>query len=78
MFLLTCKNFNFRFINKLKELMKNYQPPEDVNGPIDPFVAVMGKEYDEHCRLYGKGVSRKLLKNVNSGDTSYMVPGDLM
>ncbi|KAL4561515.1 hypothetical protein LXL04_033682 [Taraxacum kok-saghyz] len=25
-----CKMFNFHFLNKLKELMKNYQPPEDV------------------------------------------------
>ncbi|KAL4573558.1 hypothetical protein LXL04_020368 [Taraxacum kok-saghyz] len=69
---------SFARISEEMELMKNYQPPENVNGPVDPIVAVMGKEYEGHCRLYGKGVSRKLLKMVNSGDTSYIVPGDLM
>ncbi|KAL4573559.1 hypothetical protein LXL04_020369 [Taraxacum kok-saghyz] len=74
----TASPKRFARISEEMELMKNYQPPEDVNGPIDPVVAVMGKEYNGHCRLYGKGVSRKLLKKVNIGDTSYMVPGDLM
>lgn len=63
--------------NKIEQ-MKNYRLPEDENALVDPFVAIMGKEYDGHCRLYGKGVTRKLLKNVNGGSTSYMVPGDLM
>ncbi|KAL4583779.1 hypothetical protein LXL04_008362 [Taraxacum kok-saghyz] len=51
------------------ELMKTYQPPEGMTA-VDPFVAVMGKEHDGHCRLYGKGVTKTLLRKVNGGDTS--------
>lgn len=58
--------------------MKSYQPLEDGSGLVDPFVAVMGKEYDGHCRLYGKGVTKRLIKKINGSDTSYMLPGDLM
>ena len=69
----------------MKEKMKNYQAPEeedgggqDVSGPVDPFLAVMNKEYNGHRRLFGKGVTNKIIKKVNGGETSYMVPTELM
>lgn len=53
--------------------MKNYRPLEDGSGPVDPFLGVMPKEYDGHHRLYGRGVTNKILKKVNDSGTSYMV-----
>ncbi|KAL4568175.1 hypothetical protein LXL04_023781 [Taraxacum kok-saghyz] len=35
------------------EQMKNYKPSEDGSTSLDPFLAIMGNEYDEHRRLYG-------------------------
>ncbi|KAI3778817.1 hypothetical protein L2E82_08202 [Cichorium intybus] len=60
------------------EQMKNYKPLEDGSGPIDPFEATMGKEYDGHRRLYGRGVTNRLIKKVSGDGTSYMVPDQLM
>ena len=58
--------------------MKNYKPPEDGSVPVNPFLAVMSKEYDGHRRLVSRGVTNKLIKKVNGGETSYMVPRELM
>ncbi|PWA43320.1 transposase, Ptta/En/Spm [Artemisia annua] len=64
---------------RLIEQMKNYQAPnEDGIGPVDPFLAVMNKEYNGHRRLFGKGVTNKLIEKVNGGEASYMVPTELM
>ena len=63
----------------LKEQMKNYEAlEEDRSGPVDPFLVVMNKEYNGNRRLFGKGVTNKLIKKVNGGETSYMVPTELM
>nr|XP_043611982.1 uncharacterized protein LOC122583666 [Erigeron canadensis] len=61
------------------ELMKNYKPPEEEESvPQDPFLAVMNKEYDGHLRLYGKGVTKKLINKVSGGKGSYMVPREII
>ncbi|PWA86452.1 transposase, Ptta/En/Spm [Artemisia annua] len=63
----------------MKEEMKNYEAPEeDGSGPVDPFLVVMNKGYNGHLRLFRKGVNNKLIKKVNGGETSYMVPMELM
>ncbi|KAL4586571.1 hypothetical protein LXL04_011208 [Taraxacum kok-saghyz] len=38
----------------------------------------MGKEYDGHRRLYGKGVTNRLINKVSGNDTSYMLPREIM
>ncbi|GKC62802.1 hypothetical protein Tco_1095400 [Tanacetum coccineum] len=64
--------------------MKNYKAleedgsSEDGIASVDPFLAVMNKEYNGHRRHFGKGVTNKLIKKVNGGETSYMVPVKLM
>lgn len=58
--------------------MKNYMPSEeDISSRVDPFLAVMNKEYDGHRRLYGRSVTNKQIKKVSGGDKSYMVPSEL-
>ncbi|GKB98293.1 hypothetical protein Tco_0984430 [Tanacetum coccineum] len=49
--------------------MWNYNPPEHESAPAHPFLAVMNKEYDGHCRLFDRGVTNTLIKKVN-GDGS--------
>lgn len=63
--------------NKIEQ-MKNYKPLEDGSAPLDPFLATMGKEYDGHRRLFGRGVTNRLMNKVNGDGTSYMVPRELM
>ncbi|GJS44251.1 transposase, Ptta/En/Spm [Tanacetum coccineum] len=69
---------------RLIEQMKNYNAAkeggsgEDGGASVDPFLAVMNKEYNGHRRLFGRGVTNKLIKKVNGSETSYMVPGELM
>ena len=58
--------------------MKNYKPSEDGSTSVDPFLAIMGKEYDGHRRLYGKGVTNRLINKVSGNDTSYMLPREIM
>lgn len=64
----------------LKEQIKNYKPSEDgnVNSSIDPFLGVMSKEYDGHRRLFGRVVTNKLIKKMNGGETSCMVPKEFV
>ncbi|KAL4578409.1 hypothetical protein LXL04_014532 [Taraxacum kok-saghyz] len=59
------------------EQMKNYKPSEDGSTSVDPFLAIMGKEYDGHRRLYGKGVTNRLINKVSGNDTSYMLPREI-
>ncbi|GKB05449.1 hypothetical protein Tco_0833644 [Tanacetum coccineum] len=60
-----------------KEQMKNYKPPENESSPIDPFLAVMNKEYDGHRRLFcledenGQHVSESLKRFMNRKLLSY-------
>nr|GEX32150.1 hypothetical protein [Tanacetum cinerariifolium] len=68
----------------MKKQMKNYKAlEEDGSGEdgiafVDPFLAVMNKEYNGHRKLFGRGVTNKLLKKVNGGETSYTVPTKIM
>ncbi|KAL4579197.1 hypothetical protein LXL04_015335 [Taraxacum kok-saghyz] len=62
---------------KLEE-MKNYKPLEDESDVVDPYMVVMNKVNDGYCRLYGRGVTNRLIKKVGGGDTSYMIPETLM
>ncbi|GJW93864.1 hypothetical protein Tco_0173536 [Tanacetum coccineum] len=68
----------------MKEQMKNYNAAkedgsgEDGSAFEDHFLAVINKEYNGHRRLFGRGVTNKLIKKVNGSETSYMVPGELM
>ena len=58
--------------------MKGYKSPEDGSASVDPFMAVMNKERGGYRRLYGRGVTDTLIKKVDGGDTSYMIPSGLM
>ncbi|KAL8262579.1 hypothetical protein R6Q59_023928 [Mikania micrantha] len=60
------------------EQMKKYKSSENESDLIDPFMAVMHKENSGYCRLYGRGVTNKLIKKRDGGDTTYTVPGGLM
>ncbi|KAL4589485.1 hypothetical protein LXL04_002392 [Taraxacum kok-saghyz] len=53
--------------------MKNYKPLEDESDVVDPYMVVMNKENDGYRRLYGRGVTNRLIKKVGGGDTSYMI-----
>ncbi|GKA20105.1 transposase, Ptta/En/Spm, partial [Tanacetum coccineum] len=63
--------------NKI-EKMRNYNPPEDESAPADPFLAVMNKEYDGHCILFGRGVTNTLIKKVNGDGSASMVPREIV
>ncbi|GAB4831504.1 hypothetical protein Ancab_005522 [Ancistrocladus abbreviatus] len=88
MFERTCKRTEERiYVDSYEDTakkiddMKNYEPLEDgldESTQIDPFLAFMEKEYDGRHRLYGRGVTNKLLKKVNSNGTSYVVSGELI
>ncbi|KAL4578452.1 hypothetical protein LXL04_014575 [Taraxacum kok-saghyz] len=56
------------------EQMKNYKLQEDESDVVDPYMVVMNKENDGYRRLYGRGVTNRLIKKVGGGDTSYMIP----
>lgn len=56
--------------------MNNYKPPEG-NTDADPFIAIMGKNPDGRCRLYGRGVTRKMLNKDTGAETSYVVPSEI-
>nr|GEY78892.1 hypothetical protein [Tanacetum cinerariifolium] len=55
----------------------NYNPPEDESAPADPFLAVMNKEYDGHRRLFGRGVTNRLIK-VNGDGSASMAPREIV
>ncbi|KAL2921266.1 WD repeat-containing protein pop1 [Bienertia sinuspersici] len=59
-----------------KKAMKNYTPPDDGSGPKDPYLGVMGKEYTGRRRLYGRGVTNKVLHKVASSSVNYVVPDE--
>ncbi|KAL8233969.1 hypothetical protein R6Q59_020069 [Mikania micrantha] len=60
------------------EQMKNYKASENESASMDPFRIVVRKENGGYCRLYGRGVTNTLIKKMNGGDTTYMVPGSLV
>ncbi|KAL2934683.1 hypothetical protein RDABS01_017802 [Bienertia sinuspersici] len=60
------------------EAMKNYTPPDEGSGPKDPYLGVMGKEYTGRRRLYGSGVTNKVLHKVASSSVNYVVPDEVM
>ncbi|MFS7922358.1 hypothetical protein Hanom_Chr03g00248141 [Helianthus anomalus] len=60
------------------EQMKNYNHPEDGSALVVPFTVVMNKEHEGHLRLYGRGVTRKMLKKMDCGEEPYMIPVGLM
>ncbi|KAD5802470.1 hypothetical protein E3N88_13830 [Mikania micrantha] len=60
------------------EQMRNYKPSEDGSALVDPFIAVMNKDQHGYRRLYGRGVTNKLIKELDGGDTSLMVPGGIV
>ncbi|KAL8264362.1 hypothetical protein R6Q59_022492 [Mikania micrantha] len=60
------------------EQMKKYKASENESASMDPFRIVMSKENGGYCRLYGRGVTNTLIKKINGGDTTYMVPGSLV
>nr|GEV76750.1 hypothetical protein [Tanacetum cinerariifolium] len=68
---------------RLIEQMKNYKALEEDGGgedgsaSVDPFLFVMNKEYNGHRRLFGKGVTNKLIKKVNGSGKSYVFLGSL-
>nr|GEY92057.1 hypothetical protein [Tanacetum cinerariifolium] len=61
-----------------KSAIRGSRSGEDGIASVDPFLAVMNKEYNGHRRLFGRGVTRKLIKKVDGRETSYVVPGELM
>ncbi|KAL8251654.1 hypothetical protein R6Q59_035347 [Mikania micrantha] len=60
------------------EQMRKYKPSENESASVDPFIAVMNKEQHGYRRLYGRGVTNKLIKKLDGGDTSHMITGGLM
>ncbi|MFS7972607.1 hypothetical protein Hanom_Chr09g00846801 [Helianthus anomalus] len=58
--------------------MKNYKLTEDGSASVDPFTAVMNKEYNSYLRLYGRGVTKTMMKKMDGGKEPYMIPGGLM
>ncbi|KAL2902349.1 Cortactin-binding protein 2 [Bienertia sinuspersici] len=52
--------------------------PDDGSGPKDPYLGVMGKEYTGRRRLYGRGVTNKVLHKVASSSVNYVVPDEVM
>lgn len=58
--------------------MKNYKPPEDGSGVNDAYLVVMDKEHDGRRRLYGKGVTNKVLNKASASKASYVVPEEVM
>ena len=58
--------------------MKNYKSPEDGSSLVDPFTAVMNKDHAGYVRLYGKGVTKKMVKTLDGGEEPYMISGGLM
>ncbi|KAL8245948.1 hypothetical protein R6Q59_007164 [Mikania micrantha] len=60
------------------EQMRNYKPSENGSALVDPFIAVMNKDQHGYRRLYGRGVTNKLIKKLDGGDTSLMVPGGIV
>ncbi|KAD6453727.1 hypothetical protein E3N88_08433 [Mikania micrantha] len=60
------------------EQMKNYKSSENESASVDPFTIVMNKENSGYCRLYGRGVTNRLIKKLNGGDTTCTFPGGLM
>ncbi|KAL8198003.1 hypothetical protein R6Q57_029958 [Mikania cordata] len=60
------------------EQMRNYKPSENESASVDPFIVVMNKEQHGYRRLYGRGVTNKLIKKLDGGDTSHMITGGLM
>ncbi|KMS96089.1 hypothetical protein BVRB_002010 [Beta vulgaris subsp. vulgaris] len=61
-----------------KEPMKSYQPIEDESDPKDAFMGVMEKEYPGRRRLFGRGVTNKVLKKSVAAAGSYVVPKEVM
>ncbi|GJZ28126.1 hypothetical protein Tco_0572773 [Tanacetum coccineum] len=51
-----------------RKKIRNYNPPKHESAPTHPFLAVMNKEYDGHCRLFGRGVTNTLIKKGQSAD----------
>ncbi|KAL2893868.1 WD repeat-containing protein pop1 [Bienertia sinuspersici] len=51
------------------EAMKNYTPPDDGSGPTDPWC---------HGRLYGRGVTNKVLHKIASSSVNYVVPDEVI
>ncbi|XP_048489881.2 uncharacterized protein LOC125491853 [Beta vulgaris subsp. vulgaris] len=60
------------------EPMKSYQPIEDESDPKDAFMGVMEKEYPGRRRLFGRGVTNKVLKKSVAAAGSYVVPKEVM
>ncbi|KAL8251805.1 hypothetical protein R6Q59_035498, partial [Mikania micrantha] len=60
------------------EQMRNYKPSEDGSALVDPFIDVMNKDQHGYRRLYGRGDTNKLIKKLDGGDTSLMVPGGIV
>ncbi|CAH1421292.1 unnamed protein product [Lactuca virosa] len=63
--------------NKIEQ-MKKYEHVEGESDVVDPYMIVMKKENDGYRRLYGRGVTNRLIKKVGGGDASYMIPAGLM
>lgn len=55
-------------------------PQEDGSRPRDSYLGVMDKEYAGRRRLFGRGVTNKVLKKVAASSTamSYVVPDEVM
>ncbi|CAH1421122.1 unnamed protein product [Lactuca virosa] len=60
----------FEFESGVNELMKNYKPLEGGSDVVDLYMIVMNKENDGYCRIYGRGVTNKLIKEAGCGDAS--------
>ncbi|KAD6454504.1 hypothetical protein E3N88_09210 [Mikania micrantha] len=69
---------SFARIRDEKEQMKKYKSSENESASIDPFMIVINKENNGYCRLNGRGVTNRLIKKINCGDTTNMFPEGIM
>ncbi|KAL2897441.1 Mannitol operon repressor, partial [Bienertia sinuspersici] len=56
----------------------NYTPLEDGSGPKDPYLDFIGKVYTGRRRLYGRGVTNRVLHKVTFSSVNYVVPDEVM
>ncbi|KAL2900565.1 Septation ring formation regulator EzrA [Bienertia sinuspersici] len=75
------KRYADTYDDTARKIVRSYEElytPNDGSGPKDPYLGVMGKEYTSRKRLYGRGVTNKVLHKVASSSVNYVVPDEVM
>ncbi|KAL2904533.1 putative carboxylesterase 1 [Bienertia sinuspersici] len=75
------KRYADTYDDTARKIVRSYEElytPDDGSGLKDPYLGVMGKEYTGRRRLYGRGVTNKVLHKVASSSVNYVVPDEVM